>query len=59
MTKSDRAREDTKMSVTPTPPGRGGHVAPMVLERVEGGHAARGLRCGNTGPVRGTPGEAR
>jgi hypothetical protein len=51
--------EDTKMSVTPIPPHRCGHVAPMALERAEGGYAARCLRCGTTGPARGTSGEAR
>ncbi len=59
MTKSDRARGYTKMSVTPIPPERCGHVAPMVIEWVEGDYAARCLRCGTTGPARGTPGEAR
>jgi hypothetical protein len=57
--KSDGARGDTKMSVTPIPPERCGHVAPMVIERVEGGYAARCLRCGTTGPARETSGEAR
>ena len=51
--------EDTKMSVTPIPPHRCGHVAPMVVERAEGGYAARCLRCGTTGPARVTSGEAR
>jgi hypothetical protein len=51
--------EDTKMSVTPIPPHRCGHVAPMVVERAEGGYAARCLRCGTTGPARGTSGDAR
>jgi hypothetical protein len=47
------------MSVTPIPPERCGHVAPMVIERVEGGYAARCLRCETTGPTRETSGEAR
>ena len=47
------------MSVTPIPPERCGHVAPMIIERVEGGYAARCLRCGTVGPVRPTSGEAR
>jgi hypothetical protein len=51
--------EDTKMSVTPIPSHRCGHVAPMALERAEGGYAARCLRCGTTGPARGPSGEAR
>ena len=51
--------EYTKMSVTPIPPHRCCHVAPMVLERAEGGYVARCLRCGTTGPARGTSGEAR
>jgi hypothetical protein len=51
--------EDTKMSVTPILPHGCGHVAPMVLEWAEGRYAARCLRCGTTGPARGTSGEAR
>ena len=47
------------MSVTPVPADRCGHVAPMVIDRVEGGYAARCLRCGTVGPVRSTSGEAR
>ncbi len=47
------------MSVTPIAPDRCGHVAPMVFERVEGGYVARCLRCGTTGPVQGSSGEAR
>jgi hypothetical protein len=47
------------MSVTPIPPERCGHVAPMVIDRSEGGYAARCLRCGNSGPVRASPTEAR
>ncbi len=47
------------MSMSPVPPERCGHVAPMVMERVEGGYAARCLRCGTVGPVRATPAEAR
>jgi hypothetical protein len=47
------------MSVTPVPPERCGHVAPMVMDRVEGGYAARCLRCGTVGPVRGSSAEAR
>ena len=34
------------MSVTPVPPERCGHVAPMVIDRTQGGYAARCLRCG-------------
>jgi hypothetical protein len=59
MTRGAKYREDTKMSVTPIPPNRCGHVAPMVVERAEGGYAARCLRCGTTGPARRTSGEAR
>jgi uncharacterized Zn finger protein len=47
------------MSVTPIPPERCGHVAPMVIDRAEGGYTARCLRCGTIGPVRETPTEAR
>jgi len=47
------------MSVTPVPPERCGHVAPMVIDRVEAGYAARCLRCGTVGPVRETSAEAR
>ena len=47
------------MSVTPVPPERCGHMAPMVIDRVEGGYAARCLRCGTVGPVRETTAEAR
>jgi hypothetical protein len=47
------------MSVTPISPERCGHVAPMVIEREEGGYAARCLRCGTTGPTRDTSGDAR
>jgi hypothetical protein len=46
------------MSLTPVPPERCGHVAPMVMERAEGGYAARCLRCGTVGPVRETSAEA-
>jgi uncharacterized Zn finger protein len=46
------------MSVTPIPPERCGHVAPMVIDRAEGGYTARCLRCGTVGPVRETPTEA-
>lgn len=49
----------TTMSLTPIPPQRCGHVAPMTLDRTEGGYAARCLRCGTVGPVRETSGEAR
>jgi hypothetical protein len=59
MTKSEHAQGDTKMSVTPMPPERCGDVPPMVIERAEGGYAASCLRCGTTGPARGTSGEAR
>jgi hypothetical protein len=47
------------MSLTPIPPERCGHVAPMVIDRTEDGYAARCLRCGTVGPVRATSGEAR
>ena len=47
------------MTVTPVPPERCGHVAPMIIDRAEGGYAARCLRCGTTGPVRETSAEAR
>ena len=47
------------MSMTPIPPERCGHVAPMVIDRTEGGYAARCLRCGTVGPVRATSTEAR
>jgi hypothetical protein len=47
------------MSVTPVPPERCGHVAPMVIDQTEGGYAARCLRCGTVGPVRETSAEAR
>lgn len=47
------------MSMTPTLPGRCGHVAPMALERLEGGYVARCLRCGTVGPVRDTSTKAR
>jgi hypothetical protein len=41
------------MSVTPVSPTRCGHVAPMVIDRVEGGCAARCLRCGRPPQKRG------
>jgi hypothetical protein len=47
------------MSLTPAPSERCGHVAPMVIDRVEGGYAARCLRCGTIGPVRENSAEAR
>ena len=47
------------MSMTPAPPGRCGHVAPMAMERADGGWAARCLRCGTVGPTRTNSGEAR
>jgi hypothetical protein len=47
------------MSVTPVPPERCGHMAPMVIVRAEGGYAARCLRCGTVGSVRETSAEAR
>jgi hypothetical protein len=47
------------MSVTPVPPERCGHVAPMVIDRVEGGYVARCLSCGGVGLVRETSTEAR
>jgi hypothetical protein len=47
------------MSLTPIPPERCGHVAPLVIEPTEGGYAARCLRCGSIGPVRASSGEAR
>lgn len=51
--------KDTQMSITPVPPDRCGHVAPMVIDRAEGGYVARCLRCGTIGPVKGTSTEAR
>jgi hypothetical protein len=59
MTRGATNCEDTKMSLTPIPPDRCGHVAPMVIEPADGGYAARCLRCGTTGPARGTSREAR
>jgi hypothetical protein len=57
---SGRALEGgTRMSLTPIPPERCGHVAPMVIDRAEDGYAARCLRCGTVGPVQATSGEAR
>lgn len=50
---------DAQMSMTPTPPGRCGHVAPMALERLGSGYVARCLRCGTVGPVQNTLTEAR
>ena len=47
------------MSLTPIPPERCGHVAPMVIEQAADGYSARCLRCGTTGPARETSGEAR
>ena len=47
------------MSMTPIPPERCGHVAPMAIYRTEDGYAARCLRCGTAGPVRATSTEAR
>jgi uncharacterized Zn finger protein len=47
------------MSLTPIPPERCGHVAPMVIDRMGGRYAARCLRCGTVGPVRAASGEAR
>jgi hypothetical protein len=47
------------MSLTPVAPERCGHVAPMVSEPTEGGYRARYLRCGTTGPVQASSGEAR
>jgi len=47
------------MSLTPIPPERCGHVAPMVVEATEGGYTARCLRCGSFGPVSVSSGEAR
>lgn len=34
------------MSLTPVPPERCGHIAPMALDRTEGGYTARCLRWG-------------
>jgi hypothetical protein len=48
-----------EMSMTPIPPERCGHVAPMVVERAGGGYVARCLRCGTVGVERATSGEAR
>ena len=50
---------DVQMSMTPTLPERCGHVAPMALERLDGGYVARCLRCGTVGPVRDTFTQAR
>ena len=47
------------MSLTPIPPERCGHVAPMVVEKMGGGYAARCLRCGSVGPVGASSAEAR
>jgi hypothetical protein len=47
------------MSLTPIPPERCGHVAPMVIERAADGYSARCLRCGTAGPAQETSGEAR
>lgn len=47
------------MSLTPIPPERCGHVAPMVVEATGGGYAARCLRCGSVGPVGASSAEAR
>ena len=47
------------MSVTPISSERCGHMAPMVIERMEGEYIARCLRCGTTGPERASSGEAR
>jgi hypothetical protein len=58
--KGARARGKGKeMSLTPIPPERCGHVAPMVVESREGGYAARCLRCGSVGPVGASSAEAR
>ena len=46
------------MSLTPVPPERCGHVAPMVVEKTGGGYAARCLRCGSVGPVGASSGSA-
>ena len=47
------------MSLTPIPPERCGHVVPMVSESTEDGYTAPCIRCGTTGPVRASSGEAR
>ena len=47
------------MSLTPARPQRCGRVAPMVIDRADGGYAARCLRCETVGPVRETSAEAR
>ena len=47
------------MSLTPIPPERCGHVAPMAVEASGERYAARCLRCGTTGPVRASSVEAR
>ena len=52
-------RRDKTVSLTPIPPERCGHVAPMVVEPKEGGYTARCLRCGSVGPVGASSGEAR
>ena len=58
--KGGRARRrDENVSLTPVPPERCGHVAPMVVEATGGGYVARCLRCGTVGPVGASSGEAR
>jgi hypothetical protein len=52
-------RREEKMSLTPIPPERCGHVAPMAVEATGGGYAARCLRCGSVGHVKASPAEAR
>ncbi len=47
------------MSMTPIPPERCGHVAPMAIERAGDGYVARCLRCGTAGTERATSAEAR
>ena len=48
-----------EMSLTPIPPERCGHVAPMVVEATGGRYAACCLRCGSVGPVGASSAEAR
>ena len=58
--KGDRAqRRGNKISLTPIPPERCGHVAPMAVEATGGEYAARCLRCGSVGPVGASSAEAR
>lgn len=46
------------MSLTPIPPERCGHVAPVIVEATGGGYPARCLRCRTVGPVGASSAEA-